>query len=729
MNSRLSNVVAFAVVAVLLAGCDTIGTYEPAPPTGKSLSALKTADGCDEVLELMKQETIEQMEARLDESLGWALEMVEYGCMMYAMDAGTGGPPPGPTQTNGGGEEGGAKEYSETNTQVEGVDEADFIKNDGSYIYIVADGMFQVIDAWPAPNTAKIATFEIEGEPKRMYVHGDRAAIYSALGPIPQPSNDYYGYGGGWGMTYQSGGGDCTYGYDCDFTGDGQILKVTVLDIEDRSNPELLREIEFSGSYLNSRRIADIVHTVVVFPEVSVPGLEYWPGEFADYWDWCWEMDDFPYSEQEVKMMFQMLKIENTKKIKDASITEFLPGIKDTRYVGDQVLFDEGLLGDCQGFYLSQAGDGSNILSLISFELDEQDEIGISTVVGRPGAVYASHDALFIAERHYAYQMNTWYFPESEGINEATTIHKFALKKDSIQTEYRASGAVKGRVLNQFSMDEQDGFLRMATTNGRVPSPDVYSTLAILKEYQGEMVVTGMADHIAPTEDIRSARFNGDVGFIVTFKKTDPLFVIDLSDPYHPQIKGELKIPGYSTYMHILDDKHLLAIGYEADDQGSFAWFTGIQLQIFDVSVMENPQLIHKEVIGTRGSTSDAATDHLAFNYFRARELLAVPIVICEGGSGGGSYGTSMTFTGLLVYKATAKDGFQLQGGIPHAPPDFDSNACGNWWTQSNSHVKRSVFMSDDDEDWVYSVAMDKIQVSNLLDLDHPVSSVHLVDK
>lgn len=719
--------VAALVMTGFLAGCDTIGSYEdpPTPPVSKSLSALKTADDCDEVLDLLKKETVDQMEAQLDQSVVWALEMVEYGCMMYAMDAG--GPPPGPTSYNGG--EGGAKEYSETNTQVEGVDEADFIKNDGSFIYVVADGRFQVIDAWPAPGTAKIAEYDIEGEPKRMYVHGDRAVIYSALGPIPQPSYDYYGYYGGWGMPYQGGGGDCTYGYDCDFTGDGQILKVTVLDIEDRSEPELLREIEFSGSYLNSRRINDIVHTVVVFPEVSVPGLQYWPEEFQNYWDWCWDMDSFPYSEEEVLAMFDQLKADNTAKILAATITEFLPGIQDKRYVGDKVLFDEGLLGDCQGFYLSQAGDGGNFLSLVSFEMDEQGAIGVSTLVGRPGAVYASHDGLYIAERHYAYQMDQWYFAESEKIDEATTVHKFSLEKDSIDTEYRASGAVKGRILNQFSMDEKDGFLRMATTNGRVPSPNVYSTLAILKESQGEMVVTGMADHIAPTEDIRSARFNGDVGFIVTFKKTDPLFVIDLSNPYHPQIKGELKIPGYSTYMHILDDDHLLAIGYEADDQGSFAWFTGIQLQIFDVSVMEDPKLIHKEVIGTRGSTSDAATDHLAFNYFRARELLAVPIVICEGGSGGGSYGTSMTFTGLLVYKATADKGFELQGGIPHAPPSEDTNACGNWWTQSNSHVKRSVFMSDDYEDWVYSVALDKIQVSNLEDLAQPVASVHLVDK
>jgi uncharacterized secreted protein with C-terminal beta-propeller domain len=186
-------------------------------------------------------------------------------------------------------------------------------------------------------------------------------------------------------------------------------------------------------------------------------------------------------------------------------------------------------------------------------------------------------------------------------------------------------------------MDEYEGYLRIATTTGHVPSPDVQSTLSVLVEKSDELKVIGRVDKIAPREDIRSVRFNGDKGFIVTFKKTDPLFVFDLSNPHSPKIAGELKIPGYSTYMHLMDNDHLLTIGYDSDDMGSFAWFQGIMLQIFDVSDMSNPTLLHKNVIGTRGSTSEAATNHLAFNYFAPKDLLAIPITICEGGSGGGS--------------------------------------------------------------------------------------------
>src|SRR5690606_17148454 len=132
-----------------------------------------------------------------------------------------------------------------------------------------------------------------------------------------------------------------------------------------------------------------------------------------------------------------------------------------------------------------------------------------------------------------------------------------------------------------------------ATTNGQIWDPNVYSTITTLDEKGSKLVELGRIDHLAPTEDIRSVRFRGDVGYVVTFKKTDPLFVLDLSDPSAPTVEGELKIPGFSTYMHPLDEGHLLTMGYDADDQGNFAWFQGIQLQIIGVSDLANPALLH----------------------------------------------------------------------------------------------------------------------------------------
>jgi hypothetical protein len=290
---------------------------------------------------------------------------------------------------------------------------------------------------------------------------------------------------------------------------------------------------------------------------------------------------------------------------------------------------------------------------------------------------------------------------------------------------------VKGRVLNQFAMDDHQGFLRVATTTGHVPNPDVHSTISVFENNAGKLQVAGQIDNIAPTEDIRSVRFDGSRGYIVTFKKTDPLFVFDLADPRAPKTLGELKIPGFSTYMHMMDDKHLLTIGYDAADQGDFAYFTGVLLQIFDVSDPTNPKLAHKETIGTRGSSSEALTNHLAFNYFAPKNLLAVPMTICEGGNDNGSFGTQMTFSGLMVYDTTTAAGFQLRGKVahPNASQGDQQNShgyydmgCSNWWTNASSEVKRSIIM----DDWVFSVSSTRIKVNKLDALSTDVKELSL---
>jgi uncharacterized secreted protein with C-terminal beta-propeller domain len=343
----------------------------------------------------------------------------------------------------------------------------------------------------------------------------------------------------------------------------------------------------------------------------------------------------------------------------------------------------------------------------------------VTTILGKPGAVTASGESLYLAARRFSLAGDPWFLGGIGG-DEATTIHKFELLPGGAGSAYRGSGSVKGRILNQFSMDEHEGHLRIATTTGHLPSPDVHSTVSVLAPTEEGLALVGQVDGIAPSEDIRSVRFSGGTGFIVTFKKTDPLFVLDLSRPQAPEIRGELKIPGFSTYMHMLDDGHILSIGYDADDQGDFAWFQGILLQVFDVTDLADPLLLHREVIGTRGSTSEAATNHLAFTYFQPRGLLALPMTVCEGGSGG-QHGSVMSFSGLMVYRVGIDEGFEFVGGVPHAAESTTFH-CGNWWTRSNSVVKRSIFM----DDFVYSIALDRIDVAHLDDLEHPVTTVGL---
>ncbi|WP_437743249.1 beta-propeller domain-containing protein [Sorangium sp. So ce1504] len=654
-----------------------------------------------------------------------ALQQLEEGCYWSGADGGvvasassgssssTGGPVSAPGEEAGGDDDGAATEYSTTNTQEADVDEADFIKNDGEHVYILAHGQFQIFDAWPAADTHRVASVAIEGDPKKLFVHEKRALVYSSLSPSSSPDGE---------LPYH--GGECTYGYDCEFTGDGTPLMVTELDISDLTAPTVVRTLKFSGSFLNARRIGSAVHTVVASPEPVVEGLSTWPEGI----DVCTlsEQGVNPSTVAAVNGAYDKLVEKNLAVIDAAPLDIQLPTVEDTLY-RDGVAHprSDAPFASCENFYLSNTGDGQSFLSVVSTELGTE-ALGQTTIVGRPGAVYATADSLYVASRHQYGETYGWFYDDGETTPDATTLHKFALSERAAPSAYLGSGVVKGRVLNQFALSEHEGYLRIATTTGHLPDPDTHNTVASLKQEGGALVVKGMVDQLAPGEDIRSARFYGDVGFVVTFKKTDPLYTIDFSDPEAPRVRGELKIPGFSTYMHMIDEGHVMSIGYDADDQGDFAWFQGIMLQIFDVTDLDAPTLTHKEVIGTRGSASDAATNHLAFNYFTQRGLLGIPMVICEGGSGG-DFGDTMTFSGLLVYKVDTGAGFTSVGGVPHPLPDASAGgngpSCGSWWSNATSFVKRSVFM----EDYVYSVSEDEIRVANISDLATPEAVVSLV--
>ncbi|WP_437734018.1 beta-propeller domain-containing protein [Sorangium sp. So ce1335] len=681
-------------------------------------SALTPAASCDEVEALLRERLKQHMLKSVDAIRESTLSRIEQGCDWYfdggvvassGTGATTGG---GPTSPAAGGDAGGeAAEYSTTNTQEADVDEADFIKNDGGHVYLLAHGKLQIFDAWPAAETHRLASVAIEGEPKKLFVHDKRALVYSSL--TPASGGDYT----------QHPGGECTYGYDCEFTGDGWPLVVTELDLSDLSAPTVVRTMKFSGSLINARRIGNVVHTVVSSPEPTVDGLSWLP----DGIDACALAEEGlnPGTVDAVNDAFDALVQENLELIDAAPLDLELPTVEDTIY-RDGVAHPRGddPFAGCENYYLSNTGDGHSFLSVVSTELGGEG-LGQTTVVGKPGAVYANAGSLYVASRHTYGETYGWFYDDGKATPEATTVHQFALRDSATPSAYMGSGVVKGRVLNQFAMSEHEGYLRVATTTGHLPDPDTHNTVASMKLEGGEIVVKGVADNLAPGEDIRSVRFHGDVGFMVTFKKTDPLFTLDLSNPEAPRVRGELKIPGFSTYMHMIDPGHVMSIGYDADDQGDFAFFQGIMLQIFDVTNLDDPKLTHKEVIGTRGSTSDAATDHLAFNYFAQRGLLGIPMVICEGG-GGGQFGDAMKFSGLLVYKVDVDEGFTSVGGVPHPLPDTSSDpyyaGCSSWWTQSNSYVKRSVFL----EDYVYSVSEDEIRVAHVSDLASPAAVVSL---
>ena len=576
------------------------------------------------------------------------------------------------------------------------------MKTDGNVVYAIGDGRLQIVEAWPAAEAHRIAAVTVEGTPKRLLVHGGRVIVFSSLAATAGPGGTP-GVIGPTAPTFAPGG-DCTYGYDCVPSGDGSPARITVVDVEDPARPRVLREVTFNGSYLTARKIGSSVHAVVVLPERTVPGVEYWPSL-----SFC----DGSASRSDIRDAFERLRRANRALIEGADLGSWVPSARDVRHGADGEVVDADVLGDCPGFYASAEGDGAGFVSIASLSIGGDGPLSVTTALGRPGFVYAGPDTLYLASPHAWRGGGSWFWAEPGATPEATTVHAFRLADvPTPRSEYAASGLVEGRVLSSFSLDAYEGVLRVATTTGHSPDPAAHSAVTVLREAGGKLEEVGRVDGIAPSEDIRAVRFDGARGFVVTFKKTDPLFVLDLADPAAPAIAGELKVPGFSTYLHLMDSGHLLTIGYDAADQGGFAWFTGIQLQLFDVEDAAAPTLAHRELIGTRGSTSQAATDHLAFNYFAPRSLLALPMVICEGGDTTGGYGAIMSFSGLMLYRVRPDEGFTYLGGVAHETPETPEtyrDACSSWWTDASTPVKRSVFL----EDYVLSFTERELRVQD----------------
>lgn len=602
---------------------------------------------------------------------------------------------------------GGASEYSTTNLQEVDVDEPDFIKNDGNYIYILAGGNsygganLQIWDVWPAAESHLLSSTEIAGYPHKLFVYEGRAVVFSSSSENP-------------------GSYDCSYGYDCEFTGYPGNTVVTVLDISDVASPKVLRKLEASSALLGARRVDGRVFVALV-QDVSANSVPYdvAPEELKPYVNRCID-EELPFGLEQVQALYATLVAQNEAAILAGTITIGRPHMTDT--AGEKTFADP--YQDCANYYFSSMGDTQTVLSVLSFDLLKTEAADTIGVLARGGVVYASKDSLFVALRYHRYSWEyqdaapVW-FEELSAVDEATVIHGFTLSGAGGAVTYNGSGVVEGRFLNQFAFSKKDDYLRVTTTTGQLPG-NAYNSLFIMKRDGKDWKVEGKLSPFGENEDVRSVRYNGDYAYVVTFKKTDPLFVIDVSDPKAPVVKGELQIPGFSTYMHFMDEQHIMSIGYDADDHGDFAYFDGLQLQIFDITTVTDPKLLWKEVIGTRGSASEAAGNHFAFNYFKARNLLAIPMSICEGGDDG-QFGYTQTFDGLLVYEVTLADGFKKLGGIDHMG-EGEGTQCGEWWTEMKSSVKRSVIM----EDWVYSVAMDRIKVANKNTLNQIVAELDL---
>jgi uncharacterized secreted protein with C-terminal beta-propeller domain len=336
---------------------------------------------------------------------------------------------------------------------------------------------------------------------------------------------------------------------------------------------------------------------------------------------------------------------------------------------------------------------------------DKMDAVGL---LANGWTVYASADNLYVA------QSSQWWGWGRPDRDLTTTVHKFELTPGrSNAIRYAASGEVTGWLHNQFSMSEFEGHLRVATTEfdwwwgGVDVESDSGSIVTVLADdRRGRLIERGKIDGIAPGERIYACRFMGDKGYLVTFVQVDPLFTLDLSNPADPRVIGELEVPGYSAYLHPMENDHLLAVGMDADEEGRVL---GLAISIFDVRDFSNPRLAHRFIVEDETdswSWSEALDDHHAFTFHRG--ILSIPAYL---------YGEGKEFSGLLVMAADSERGLWELGRVDHTDLPADPWGSSPW-------MRRSVYI----EEWLYSLSSRGVKVNALFAPDLELAKVPFFD-
>lgn len=452
--------------------------------------------------------------------------------------------------------------YSVTNVQVEGIDEADIIKTDGEYIYLLAQNKLNIVGASNG-NLEASKVFDIEGSPIAMYINDNILSVVSSniVYPVFYESSDF----------------------DSRFWQSTLANRVYMFDISNKSDIELERRVEISGYYSNSRMFNNTIYIV------SNHGIN----------------------------LYDRVTAEEASKL--------LPLVIDS--LGDSASTIETA---CNNVYAMNE-KSKNFINVVAIPLDSVDSsVKSNVILGDASGIYMSYENLYLTSSQYDYNSCSTFNKAMglcDGFNNESTysteIYKLAVEGTRIN--FVSSGSVPGTILNQFSMDEFEENFRIVTTqniSNRWTS-EIFNSLYVLNS---NLEITGKVLNIAKGERIYSVRFMGEKAYVVTFKAVDPLFVFDLSEPSKPKITGELKLPGFSDYLHPISENLLLGVGKEATKISSdWALQRGLKVGLFNVSDPNNPELIDFTIIGDRGSSSAVSYDHRAFLYDEQNSLVIMP--------------------------------------------------------------------------------------------------------
>ncbi len=542
-------------------------------------------------------------------------------------------------------------DYSTTNVQVQGVDELDTVKTDGQYIYTITNNTLVIVKAYPATGAGVVSTITPNGTLTGVFVYGDRLVL---IGGSSSPSIVP--------LMGRATLGIASYPYQYN-----PSTSLWVYDISNRASPLLAFSLQENGTYVGSRLINNSVYLIT---------------------------------------------------------TEYVIVRNETVELPSRLVNGQPQTTSAAQIYHSDVQDYA-----YSFTTVSRLDLGQSLHLDSQTFMISSSGTLYVSTGNIYLTSTIW------SCEQETVIHRVDISNGPVN--YEASGAVPGRVMNQFSMDEYGGVLRVATSSWASvirplvttlttvsPTPVVGTSAWVpvaspLSGLTTNVYVLGMnlrevgrLEGLAPGEQFHSARFLGDRGYLVTFKKTDPLFVIDLKDPTSLRVLGELHVSGYSDYLQPYDETHLIGIGKSATDAegGNFAWYQGVKVSLFDVSDPANPVEVSNYGIGDRGTTSPSLTDSHAVLFDHDRNLLVIPVEVAklpENNTSPWTWG-SYVWQGAYVFSVNPDEGIVFRGGITHL-----QNGEAPSWDNTNRFVTRSLFIGD----VLYTVSPAMVKMNSLTDL------------
>lgn len=546
--------------------------------------------------------------------------------------------------------------FSTTNIQVAGVDESDTVKTDGNFIYSVNNNVVSIVKAVPPADASLIATIKLDGQGQELFISGDKLVVF------------------GYDQTVYNSPEQM-------FIRQNSYTFLVVYDITDKTKPTVLKTFKFEGSYTASRLIDKRLYFIsttynfypmgdFILPKVLEAGQVISSETNSDKYNYpnvYYINTDSSYNASTVSL----ISLDDLGKPLTSQVY-FMPA-------GESIYASAGNLYLTYTKYLSEYQLRMSVVKDFMFaKMSAADQARINSISAIDSTILSDDEKAVkiqqVIDNYFAHLSDTEREPLIKQLDdefqqkyqsvyselEKTVIHKISLNNGSLT--YKGSAEVSGRVLNQYSMDEYKGYFRLATTRSQSwimplaasfrkimppsgPSEESYNNIYTLDD---NLSVVSTIDKLAVGEKIYSVRFVGDRGYVVTFKQTDPLFVLDFKDPANPVIAGQLKIPGFSSYLHPYKDNMLIGIGKEAIDNGTNGVnVQGIKLSLFDIVDPKNPKEVSSLTLGGRGSDTSVLYDYKAFLYIPDKELVVIPMSLTKAGS----ENYTQEFQGLGIFK------------------------------------------------------------------------------